>query len=308
MEFFTVINKNGEPFGVWCQQENFAFKVGIPRPMDHKSSHFYIETGQDLNTAMAIQFPDWFEGGKPCVIKEMELKPGQYYLRMARTSDHHPFDSLGASCPILDELKNPLSIGVGQLTSLVNRLESIFQTIHPCKDTFSAYGNEIRNLFILACTEVEAQWKGILDTHSNTVNSKHTTNDYVKLKSALRLDEYSVTLPFYPWLPKVHPFREWRDENPTQTLEWYSAYHQTKHDREEHFDKAKLKYAIDAVCACFIMLFAQYGSPGIRQRHELLTFFRIVNFPNWCPSEVYTFPYKLDHITFDYEAVTYDLG
>jgi hypothetical protein len=306
MKYFTAINKDGDALGVWCRQENYAFKIGIGEPNDHINCHFYIKDGQALDEAMAAQLVAWFKHGEPCVLKEMELKPGQYYERMARTSDQHPFDRMAASCPNLIKFEKQISISKGQLVSLVNRLEDIFQTIHPCDETFPAYGHEIRNLLILACTEVEAQWKGILDTHDYTVNSKHTTNDYVKLKSALRLDEYSVTLPFYPWLPKAHPFKEWRDSNPTQSLEWYSAYHQIKHDREENFDKAQLKHAINAVCACYIMLFAQYGGPETRRgRQEIQNFFNVVDFPNWCPSEVYTYPYKLDHIKFEYEPVTY---
>ena len=35
------------------------------------------------------------------------------------------------------------------------------------------------------------------------------------------------------------------------------------------------------------------------------TFFNVVDFPNWCPSEIYTYPYKFDHVTFEYDPVTY---
>lgn len=305
MEYFTPINKDGMPFGVWCRQDNYTFKIGIANPKHNKHSHFYIEDGQTLEAAMAARFGAWFEHRKPWVLKEMKLKPGQYYERMARPNDQHPLDCRGASCPNSIGFEKQISISKGQLVSLVNRLEDIFQTIHPCVETFSAYGHEIRNLLILACTEVEAQWKGILATHNYPV-TKHTTNDYVNLKSALRLDEYSVTLPFYPWLPKAHPFKKWEKSNPTQSLEWYSAYNQIKHDREEHFDKAQLKHAMNAVCACYIMLFAQYGGAESRKgRQEISNFFNIVDFPNWCPSEVYTYPYKSEHITFEYDPITY---
>jgi len=235
----------------------------------------------------------------------MKLKPGQYYKRMARTSDQHPFNGRGASFPNVKEFEKQIAVSKGQLISLLNRLEDIFQTVHPCDETFLTYGHEIRNLLILACTEVEAQWKGILDVHRYEAKSKHTTNDYFKLNDALHLSEYSVTLPFYPWLPKIHPFKEWNKDNPTQSLEWYDAFHKIKHDREEHFDKAQLKHTINAVCACYIMLFAQYGMEIHKQRHEIPVFFNIVDFPNWCCSEIYTHPYKHDHIEFEYSPVFY---
>lgn len=255
---------------------------------------------------MSAKLKAWFKHGTPCVIKEMKLKPGQYYKRMARTSDQHPIDSKGTSVPLVKEFELQIAVSKGQLVSLLNRLEDIFQTVHPCEETFTTYGHEIRNLLILACTEVEAQWKGILDTHKYVTKSKHSTRDYIKLNSALKLNKYSVALPFYPWLPKIHPFRHWKKGNPTQSLDWYDSYNKIKHDREENFDYAKLIHAINAVCACYIMLFAQYGVHIQYQRYEIPTFFNIVDYPIWDFTEVYTYPYKHDHIEFDYCPITYD--
>jgi hypothetical protein len=305
MKYFTAVNKNGEVLGVWCCKENYAFKIGVPYPDKSENSHFYIKDGQTLHDAMSCKLVAWFKHGKPCQIKEMKLKPGQYYKRMARPNNQHPTESKGASLPNVIEFEQQIAISKGQLVSLLNRLEDIFQTVHPCEETFSTFGHEIRNLLILACTEVEAQWKGILDTHNYESKSNHSTKDYIKLNSALKLCDYSVTLPFYPWLSKVSPFKEWNIDKPTKSLDWYDSYNKIKHDREEYFDEAKLIYAINAVCACYILLFAQYGIDIRYQRHEIPIYFNIVDYPIWDFTEVYTFPYKHDHIEFEYDPITY---
>lgn len=130
---------------------------------------------------------------------------------------------------------------------------------HSSSAGYNTYGHEIRNLLIVACTEVEAQWKGILQANGYCRN-RYTTNDYVILNRAMLLDQYVVSLPHYPWLPPFKPFQGWGSSGkPTEELSWYSAYNRVKHDREQNFSEAKLVHAIDAVCACMIMLFTQYG-------------------------------------------------
>jgi hypothetical protein len=106
---------------------------------------------------------------------------------------------------------------------------------------FEAYGHEIRNLLILAATEVEAHWKGVLRANSQRAD---TTADYVKLLPAMKLNEYAVKLPFYPWLDAVKPFKGWSNSKTTQSLAWYDAYNAVKHDRETEFEKGTLLRAL----------------------------------------------------------------
>lgn len=308
MEYFTYINKEGSTLGVWCREGNYVYRIGVPDPKKSENSYCVIDNGQTLFDAMSGKLKAWFKHGEPCIYKEMKLKPGQYYKRMARPSDQHPTDSKGASLPNANEFKRQIAVSAGQLVSLLNRLEDIFQTVHPCEETFSTYGHEIRNLLILACTEVEAQWKGVLDSHQYSTSTKtnHKTIDYIKLNNVLKLFEYSVTLPFYPWLSKIQPFKGWNKDKPTQSLDWYDSYNKIKHDREENFEQAKLLYVINAICACHILLFAQYGVSILNQRREIPAFFNIVDFPNWDFIEVYTYPYKHGHKQFEYEPVLFN--
>lgn len=299
MKYFRIINNAGESFGVWSFDGKTALRIGVANPMGHPNSHVVVETGKTLFEAMESQLEAFFKLGAPCFLKDMALKPGEYYPRIARPTDQHPSDY--PSYPVTKLYEEEMAITKGQLASLVSRLQQICQTIHPSDSTYNAYGHEIRNLLILACTEVEAQWKGILEANcaKNT-----TTNDYVKLNRAMKLSEYSISLTYYPWLPLFSPFKDWDQSKPTQSLDWYQAYHSVKHDRETNFSKATLIHALNAICASMIMLFAQYGRHlATRARPEIAYFFELVKIPKWCPSESYIYHY--DGHASEYSAVNY---
>ena len=111
--------------------------------------------------------------------------------------------------------------------------------------------------------EVEAGWSAIL--HANSYSpalGNWRTSDYVKLLVPLHLSEYEVGLTSYPGLPPLAPFAGWDTRHPTQSLAWYYAYNQTKHNRERHFDTGTPRHAIDAVAASAILFFSQFGTAG----------------------------------------------
>ncbi len=183
----------------------------------------------------------------------------------------------------------------GQLVSLMHKLTEICQTVHPAPSNFAAYGHEIRNLLILACTEVEMHWRGVLE--ANGQSGKFTTHNYVALLDAMRLDEFGILLPHYPWMSEVKPFQGWDKARPTESLPWYRAYNAVKHDREGSFEEGTLSRAIDAVVACAVMLIAQFGEgEAFRWRTEFGYFFQVSTKPSWSISECYIHPYA-EHST-----------
>ncbi len=104
----------------------------------------------------------------------------------------------------------------------------------------------------------------------------------------MKLGEYAVQLPFYPWLPPIAPFRGWKPSGtPTRDLPWYDAYNAVKHNREEEFARGTLEHALTAVCGCAVMTFAQFGTYGFHHRIEVNSFFELAEAPIWHPSEVY---------------------
>jgi hypothetical protein len=141
---------------------------------------------------------------------------------------------------------------------LCDRLERLFQVVEPVPGNLDVYGHEIRSLLLLACMEVEAGLSAVLQANGYP-GHRWTTQDYVKLRNPMHLADYELRLTFYPRVPPISPFDTWSDSQPTQSLPWYEAYNQTKHDRESHFPAATLMHAIEAVCGAVAVFYAQFG-------------------------------------------------
>lgn len=173
--------------------------------------------------------------------------------------------------------------------SLFDGLEDLFRYVEPSQANMSAYGHKFRELLILACTEVEASCKGILLANVPTRPQYNlTTNQYVKLNSALRLSEWKIALHDYPNCPEFNPFGQWRTTDPTTTLPWYAAYHAVKHDREGSFVQASLEHTLNAISAVYILQCAQWGPETFnllgRNRRSPFT---VSELSQWMPGEYY---------------------
>jgi hypothetical protein len=223
-------------------------------------------------------------------VKECPLHFGEYYPRMYRPVFEHEQDTV----TLTSEDESSLTYGLGQLATLVEQLTRLFRVISPENHNLNAYGHEIRNLIILTCTEVEAQWKGVLRANRyHGSQDRFSTNDYVKLLEPLKLREYHVNLPMYPQIPPCSPFITWEGNAASQSLPWYEAYNAVKHDRENKLSEARLEYAVNAVVACAVMLKAQYGViPAWRD--YLGQFFRFTNEPTWSDQEKYLCPVETE--------------
>lgn len=181
---------------------------------------------------------------------------------------------------------------INQLSILINELNDIFNTIHPDSKNLPAYGHKIRNLIILACTEVEAQLKGIYSENSENTTDNLSTKHYYKLKEPLKLGDYSIQLAYYPWLNEFSPFLNWNEHAPTKSLEWYDNYNTIKHDRENSLALGTLKSAIEAVCAVAILIVAQYGDNLVYWKEKIGGFFQFGKIPKWEYKDYYVPPFE----------------
>lgn len=279
------LTPNGLFTEVWKIDEDAAYRVGVTNPTVFKPTE--TEAIWDVLRTRT----GWFGPNGESPFHEARLQPGAFYPRMARPIDQHPDEAPGWSPGARIEA-NTMAITRGQLTVLTRQLDRICQTVHPTPATFAAFGHDIRNLLILACTEVESHWRGVL-TANGLKRDRFSTNDYVRLCPAMRLDEYAVRFPNYPWLAPVWPFAGWGSTGkPSQELGWYDAYNAVKHNREAEFERGTLEHAFAAVTACAVMMVAQFGTrDGLGQRSELGTFFDVSAVPSWPLSDVYIYPY-----------------
>ena len=149
---------------------------------------------------------------------------------------------------------------------------------------------------------------------SNSMRQRSATtkaddrHDYVKLALPMKLGEYRVKLPWYPWLDRITPFENWlpvlKGSKQKQYLPWYDAYNAVKHDRENDFSQAKLVHAFQALAGCFVMLCAQYGWNFARREDAAADMFsQLVDAPKWEPSELYVPP-----LGTTYKATPYSFG
>lgn len=290
MPYYIRPIPNASDVDIWHIENDVAKKVGYENPEDVPGAQFTAKPGETIWDAFKAATP-WFEPNGENPFHKSQLGPGQYYPRMARPFVHS-MEPPGRY-PGVDLETNSIAIYYSQLIVLAQELSRICQTVHPTTETFETFGHDIRNLLILACTEVEAHWRGVL-TANGVQKARLTTADYVRLAPAMRLDEYAVVFPSYPWLQATEPFRIWgHTGSPTKELTWYDSYNAVKHDRESAFGRATLRSVFEAVSACYVMMIAQFGPPHkARPGSEPLLFFRLSSSPNWPLSEGYMGTYS----------------
>jgi hypothetical protein len=258
-----------------------AIRVGVTNPEGGPGSYFKAEPGESVWDTMKRQASAWFEPAGSEPFQKTVLAPGQFYPRIARPWFDRPSDF--PCIPLMRRSdSNFIAMARSQLTALMRQLDLICQTVHPSEDTFNAFGHSIRNLLILACTEVETHWRGVL-VANNFKQEKYTTNHYVLLQRAMKLGDYAIAFPSFPWLAPVRPFEVWGTSGqPSQELGWYAAYNAVKHNREHEFCRAALRNLFEAISACVIMMVAQFGSiVGLGRNTELASFFHLSSSPVW---------------------------
>ncbi len=264
----------------WSVDKDVARRIDV---VASELTTHYPDPGEEMMTTLRKRFA-------ATEFQELQLAPGEYYPRMTRPSSILPESSPGRNPDDSPEARNARTTSTGQLHALIGELEQICRVVHPVRENFGAFGHEIRNIIIIASTEVEVQWKYVLKENG----AKHeTTHDYVKLSPAMKLGEYRVVLTYYPWLDPIAPFENWLPSGrPTKDLQWYDAYNHIKHDREENFAQATLLNALKSLTGCFVMLCAQYGWDFALQGDAASSaFFRLIEWPKWKPCEIYVPPF-----------------
>lgn len=140
---------------------------------------------------------------------------------------------------------------------LQNELKAIFDYVEPSYQNRKTYSYKIQQLFIRICIELEANFKAIFKENKySKEESKWTIHDYWKIDASHRLSEYQVIMPTWEGKGKIFtPFAAWKT---SPTLNWYRAYQRTKHSRADKLNEANLENLMNAFCALFVVLTAQF--------------------------------------------------
>jgi hypothetical protein len=223
-----------------------------------KEPYYIISVGLTVTEGKAGSLEDWVKrrfGASN--IEQMDLEVGHTVESIWRPSLYFWEDTASA-------LKVDPHEQVSQesaLRILMQQLDDLLLYIEPSVNGLECYSHKTRELLILSSTEVENQWRSILQrAQCLPLNgSVYTTNDYARLIGKVFLEEFSISLRNAPIFQKVKPFDGWDTSQPTQSLPWYAAYNETKHDRYGHFDSARLKHVLAAVAANVVLYSVRFN-------------------------------------------------
>lgn len=195
---------------------------------------------------------------------------------------------------------------------------SLFEFIEPADINSATYSFRIHSLLMRTCIELEANFKAILKENiynpvfkgglkSGTPRPDNTwtIKDFEIVNKTHHLDDYKVELPFWDGIGKDRrPFESWKTG---QSLQWYRAYNECKHNRLLNFSKANLDNLINAYCGLFVLLSAQFrtesfspgniglgaGAIGYYKGNFGIGGFLMISFPeNWNDNEIYEFDWS----------------
>lgn len=196
-------------------------------------------------------------------------KPYYRIYRPALNTDdfNNPTDGYERDTLFLPEEERRSMIMAARL--IIDDFEHLLEYIEPHTDNGNVFSHRIYELLLRTCTEVESCCKGILVANGHNAQNMH---DYKKIDQATHLSGYTVH--YTNWFPShysVQPFVDWAVGN---SLSWYKAYNDVKHNRCQNFPMASLKNLLDAICGLFCVIYAQVGDT-VKQVFESNIFFSI---------------------------------
>ncbi|MCR5079805.1 MAG: hypothetical protein K6B17_00480 [Treponema sp.] len=138
-------------------------------------------------------------------------------------------------------------------------LKELFEYVEPADDNLPTYSHRIQQLLIRACIEIEANFKAILSENKYSKTKDLNRNDYKIINKTHHLSGYSVRFPYWNGTKNdFKPFLEWGSTG-SGKLDWYDAYNDCKHDRNNAFKLANLKNLLNSIAGLQILITSQFG-------------------------------------------------
>lgn len=270
---------------------------------------------RDVIHSLISFVPFWAPNGRKIQLVKSSLDCGQRYPGMYRPvyisnyrdmenllNDGHITSDYYVDPPI-DDIKT-YSNYLRQLEFILGELHAVFMVVEPDKNNFKTFGNTIRNILILACTEFDSLMKLILKENKiEKANDRYNTNDFVLLLNPLKLRDYSLSLKNINEINVISPFSKWNKKSPTKSLSWYDAYNGIKHDRINNFEQANLSNALNAIMGFAATLIAKYGYRNDLWNEKIGKIIQIDEEPQWAMKDFYIPPLNNDN----YQNVNYPL-
>lgn len=218
-----------------------------------------------------------------------EIRKLKDYIEKINSKEHYP----------LQNDQDIIVYSVNQFAVLKEMLQVVLNNVSLAEDNFETYSNNLLNLLVVSCIEVENQLKGIFREHESIpkTNGFYKTTDYVKLNSILHLDQYEAFFSYYPNVSSFKPFENWDTTQPTKSIAWYDSYNMVKHDSFANINQANLKNVLNSICAVAILFHAQFGNDVPYWNERIGNFIQVKNKINWKLEECIIPPYEINQWT-----------
>jgi len=184
-------------------------------------------------------------------------------------------------------------------------LRTAFDYLEPADENLNVFSHRLYELLLRACTEFEANCKGILADNGYTKQDRWNVSDYRRIERSSRLSEYQVQIPAWRGNKgKFKPFESCSEQH-SSPLKWYRDYNSVKHNRSEKFELANLENVLLAVSGllvilfsqCYLLCFTAYQTLTMSSSEDGWewaggTVFRVKPPTDWTHDELYDFPWE----------------
>lgn len=178
---------------------------------------------------------------------------------------------------------------IRQFELIIDELFDIFKVVSPHSRTMEVFGNAIRNVLILSCTEVDSLMKAVL-SGNGFKKDKPTMEQYWHLRIPMKLSEYTLAFRNITEIGRRSPFGIWTPNDSFKSLTWYKAYNDVKHDRIKNFKAANLENAINATLGFATMLIASFGYRNDIWKEKIGKIINVKKEPVWSLKDFYSPP------------------
>ena len=233
-------------------------------------------------------------------LTKMTLDCGERYSNIYRplyTSfftdiyDVNPLQNISPDHYVDPEIENLRDYNnyIRQLELILDELFDIFKVVSPHSRNMKVFGNAIRNVLILSCTEVDSLMKSVLN--GNGYNAKKPImSDYKQLIIPMKLFDYTLSFQYINEVGWKTPFGNWEPKENSKSPNWYNAYNDVKHDRVNNFKEANLRNAIEATLGFATMLIAIYGYRNDIWNEKICKTINVRKEPLWMLKDLYLPP------------------
>lgn len=230
-----------------------------------------------------------FGASAKLTVEQIPITPGVYYPSVARPTFQNPSVFINVE---LDRQIDELRKVERELEILIDELEGCFQVASPDQRNLDVFGARFERIILLSCIGIEALFSKVLSDNGIPPKGRfYTTNDFVGLEGFLRLPEYAIEFPKYPWIAAREPYRGWQASEPSKSLPWYDAYNKLKHEKLLGSEAGSMRHSLDGICAYMALFLAVFGDGGRLVAGGVdLSYFGVVRRPRWSVLEVYFEP------------------